>query len=73
MNSAHDISESGYGCAGPEWLRSSYSGNEGGNCVEVAAAPGLVQVRDSKDVSGPALAFAPATWSAFIAFAFVSA
>ncbi|MEU0104249.1 DUF397 domain-containing protein [Streptomyces sp. NPDC006251] len=38
--------------AGPvrlSWFKSSYSGNEGGGCLEVAAAPGAVHVRDSKD------------------------
>ncbi|WP_328497007.1 DUF397 domain-containing protein [Streptomyces sp. NBC_00414] len=31
------------------WVKSSYSGAEGGQCVEVAASPGTVRVRDSKD------------------------
>ncbi|MFF2544067.1 DUF397 domain-containing protein [Kitasatospora sp. NPDC058063] len=53
----------------PEWFKSSYSGNEGGACVEVAETPGTVHVRDSKDKSGPQLAFEPATWAAFVKFA----
>ncbi|WP_327047619.1 DUF397 domain-containing protein [Microbispora sp. NBC_01189] len=49
------------------WRKSSYSGS-GNNCVEVATnVPGLVAVRDSKDRSGPALAFTPGEWSAFVA------
>ncbi|XVQ84166.1 DUF397 domain-containing protein [Microbispora siamensis] len=49
------------------WRKSSFSGS-GNNCVEVATnLPGLVAVRDSKDRSGPVLAFAPSEWSAFIA------
>ena len=36
------------------WRKSSYSGNGGGNCVELAAG-GRVLVRDSQDRSGPAL------------------
>ncbi|MCQ4085040.1 DUF397 domain-containing protein [Streptomyces sp. RB6PN25] len=52
-----------------EWRKSSYSGNEGGNCVEVAACPHTVHVRDSKDTTRPALAFAPAGWTAFIRYA----
>ncbi|MEU1883353.1 DUF397 domain-containing protein [Streptosporangium sp. NPDC020072] len=37
------------------------------NCVEVATnLPGLVAVRDSKDPSGPALAFTPTQWRSFI-------
>ncbi|MCM2576832.1 DUF397 domain-containing protein [Streptomyces meridianus] len=52
-----------------DWIKSGHSGGEGGNCVEVAAAPAAVHVRDSKDRQGPQLAFAPAAWSAFVAFA----
>ncbi|MEU1677400.1 DUF397 domain-containing protein [Streptomyces roseifaciens] len=51
------------------WTKSSYSSVEGGNCVEwapaLAAAHGLVPVRDSKIPGGPALTFAPETWSLF--------
>lgn len=48
------------------WHKSSYS-NNGGACVEVATnLPGFVAVRDSKDPSGPALAFNAVTWQAFI-------
>jgi hypothetical protein len=51
------------------WRKSSYSNSDGGDCVEVAACPGTVHVRDSKDPAGPTLAFGPAAWSAFAAFA----
>lgn len=51
------------------WFKSSYSDGEGGNCVEVAACPGAVHVRDSKDTHGPRLAFSPAGWAAFVSFA----
>ncbi|MET8630777.1 DUF397 domain-containing protein [Kitasatospora sp. NPDC004669] len=51
------------------WIKSSYSSNEGGQCVEVAETPGVVHVRDSKDKSGPQLAFDPAAWEAFVSFA----
>ncbi|MFD7447464.1 DUF397 domain-containing protein [Kitasatospora sp. NPDC059827] len=51
------------------WFKSSYSSNEGGECVEVAETPGTVRVRDSKDKSGPQLAFEPAAWQAFVTFA----
>ncbi|MEU4090942.1 DUF397 domain-containing protein [Streptomyces sp. NPDC026673] len=50
------------------WFTSSYSGSEGGDCVEVAHAPGAVHVRDSKDPAGPALAFTGEAWTAFVAF-----
>ncbi|MGW0667053.1 DUF397 domain-containing protein [Streptomyces sp. NPDC002746] len=49
-----------------KWFKSSYSGTNGGNCVEVATCPHTVHVRDSKDLTVPALALSPAAWSAFI-------
>jgi hypothetical protein len=50
------------------WRKSSYSGGNGGQCVEVAPdLPGLVAMRDSKDRSGPVLAFSPDEWQAFTA------
>ncbi|MFI2611293.1 DUF397 domain-containing protein [Kitasatospora sp. NPDC018619] len=51
------------------WFKSSYSTNEEAQCVEVAETPGTVHVRDSKDKSGPQLAFEPAAWEAFVKFA----
>jgi hypothetical protein len=50
------------------WHKSSYSNNDGGECVEVAGnLPGTVPVRDSKAAHGPALSFTAGAWSAFIA------
>jgi hypothetical protein len=50
------------------WRKSTYSGDNGGGCVEVARnLPGVVAVRDSKDPGGPKLAFAPDEWLAFTA------
>jgi Domain of unknown function (DUF397) len=50
------------------WRKSSYSGTNGGNCVEVARKlPGLIAVRDSKDPEGPQLITSPARWQAFTA------
>ncbi|MFJ9839682.1 DUF397 domain-containing protein [Kitasatospora sp. NPDC101155] len=51
------------------WFKSSYSGTEGGACVEIALTPATVHVRDSKDRTGPQLAFAPEAWADFITFA----
>ncbi|MFD4903645.1 DUF397 domain-containing protein [Kitasatospora purpeofusca] len=51
------------------WFKSSYSGGEGGACVEVAETAESVLVRDSKDKSGPRLAFSSAAWSSFVEFA----
>jgi Domain of unknown function (DUF397) len=49
------------------WLKSSYSGSNGGQCVEVAVnLPGIVAMRDSKDPAGPALVFTPEQWRAFL-------
>jgi Domain of unknown function (DUF397) len=49
------------------WRKSSYS-NTGANCVEIARTrSGKVVVRDSKDPRGPALAFSPDEWKAFVA------
>jgi len=54
--------------AGAVWRKSTRSGGSGGDCVEVADnLPGVVGVRDSKAPTGPALTFAPAAWSAFLA------
>lgn len=51
-----------------DWRKSSYSGNNGGACVEVARnLPGVVAVRDSKDPHGPALVFTRADWASFMA------
>ncbi|WP_344967235.1 DUF397 domain-containing protein [Streptosporangium fragile] len=37
------------------------------NCVEVAQSlPGVVAVRDSKNPTGPALAFTPGEWRTFL-------
>jgi len=47
------------------WRKSSYSGNSGGNCVEVGTAVHVIAVRDSKDPEGSVLAFAADTWAAF--------
>ncbi|MFI8070350.1 DUF397 domain-containing protein [Streptomyces sp. NPDC086033] len=53
--------------SGLAWFKSSYSGgNDGESCVEIAATPGRVHVRDSKTTAGPRLAFTPATWTAFV-------
>jgi hypothetical protein len=49
------------------WRKSSYSGNGGGNCVEVASnLPDGVAVRDSKNPDGATLACAREAWSEFV-------
>jgi hypothetical protein len=37
------------------WRKSRHSNDQGGHCVELAALPGVVAVRDSKDPDGPRL------------------
>jgi Domain of unknown function (DUF397) len=50
----------------PRWRKSSYSGNGGGNCVEIAAHGGMILVRDTKDRGhGPVHRFTPAAWRRF--------
>ncbi|MFC7841377.1 DUF397 domain-containing protein [Streptomyces sp. NPDC001046] len=51
------------------WFKSSYSSNDGPDCVEIALAHAAVHVRDSKDVDGARLAFTDDAWSAFLTFA----
>ncbi len=52
------------------WFKSSYSdsGNES-DCVEVAATPTTVHIRDSKNTSGPRLSVAPHAWARFLGYA----
>jgi hypothetical protein len=47
------------------WRKSSYSGSNGGQCVEVGSDARLIAVRDSKDPAGSVLSFAASTWAAF--------
>jgi hypothetical protein len=44
-----------------EWRKSSFSGANGGACVEVASAKG-VAVRDTTDRDGTTLEFSAAAW-----------
>jgi hypothetical protein len=51
---------------GEKWTKSSHS-DAGGSCVEVRRSQdGDIQVRDSKNPSGPVLTFTPSQWDAFI-------
>lgn len=52
-----------------EWFKSSYSSNDDPECVEVAAAPSAVHVRDSKDLAQAPLGFTRAAWADFLPYA----
>jgi Domain of unknown function (DUF397) len=47
------------------WRTSSYSGNGGATCVEVADHGSGVLVRDTQDHTGPVLKFCPGAWRRF--------
>ncbi|NDZ79166.1 DUF397 domain-containing protein [Streptomyces sp. SID10853] len=49
------------------WRKSSYSNQDGGQCLEVADDfAAVVPVRDSKNPGGPVVTFAAHGWSAFV-------
>ncbi|WP_340562316.1 DUF397 domain-containing protein [Streptomyces sp. GSL17-111] len=51
------------------WVKSSYSGSSGDNCVEVAVGHETVHVRDSKDTPRGPLTVSPDAWTAFTGLA----
>jgi hypothetical protein len=53
------------GSSALNWRTSSRSGNNGGQCVEVADAAPVVLVRDTKNRSGETLAFTAEAWERF--------
>jgi hypothetical protein len=48
------------------WRKSTRSGANDSNCVEVAELSDGLAVRDSKDPGGPVLLFDRAAWAAFV-------
>ena len=58
------FSSNGGSCVEVGWQRSSFSVN-GDVCVEVAPVAMGVAVRDSKNISGPTLAFSTSQWRFF--------
>lgn len=49
------------------WRKSSYSGGDNSNCLEVSDThPAITPVRDSKNPHGPKLVFRTSSWSAFV-------
>lgn len=55
--------------SGLTWRKSSYSGGEQGQCVEVAETPSAIHVRDTRDPDGPSLTLTLAGFSALTQFA----
>ncbi|MFJ9433312.1 DUF397 domain-containing protein [Streptomyces sp. NPDC101490] len=51
------------------WFKSSHSGGDGGDCVEVAPGAAAVHVRDSKDVARPGLRVSYSAWAGFVGLA----
>ncbi|MGC0332279.1 hypothetical protein RKD23_005269 [Streptomyces sp. SAI-170] len=56
-----------------QWRKSTYSGDQGGDCLEVSGCPATVSVRDSKNPAGPVLILRPAVFSAFVGWAAATA
>jgi hypothetical protein len=48
------------------WRKSSYSGNTGGECIEVAQLPTLIAIRDSKNPEVGAFTVSPAAFGTFV-------
>ncbi|MEU6623407.1 DUF397 domain-containing protein [Streptomyces litmocidini] len=51
---------------GAHWRKSSYSGDTGGNCIEIADLTAHIAIRDSKNPEGPAFLATPAAFTAFV-------
>ncbi|MET8134940.1 DUF397 domain-containing protein [Streptomyces sp. NPDC005251] len=61
-----NIAESSAVVSDLTWFKSSYSGAEGGDCVEIAAGTGVVRIRDSKAVAGPVIRVSREAWAGFV-------
>lgn len=53
-------------CVEVGWRKSSHSGGGNGNCVEVTVDQVRVALRDSKNATGPTLAFPSPSWRTFL-------
>jgi hypothetical protein len=54
------------GTVSTPWIKATASGSNGGDCVEQRVHDGVVEVRDSKDRSGPVLRFTAAEFAAWL-------
>ncbi|MEU7639514.1 DUF397 domain-containing protein [Streptomyces sp. NPDC039016] len=52
--------------AGADWLKSSYSDGDGGQCIEFSPTHALVPLRDSKCPGGPVIIVSVTGWSSFV-------
>nr|WP_254716749.1 DUF397 domain-containing protein [Actinomadura sp. WMMB 499] len=50
----------------PNWRKSSHSGHEGGDCVEIADLTPVIGIRDSKNPDGAKLALDRVAWRALV-------
>jgi hypothetical protein len=50
------------------WIKSSYSGDDGPDCVEIAISQASIHIRDSKNKDGSGLSFTGGAWSEFLEF-----
>jgi hypothetical protein len=51
------------------WRKSSHSGPEGGDCIEVTETVGAIVVRDSKNKRRPKVDLTREAWAAFLSYA----
>ncbi|MEV6358525.1 DUF397 domain-containing protein [Streptomyces hydrogenans] len=58
--------ETNQSLAGASWRKSSYSADNGGQCIEIADLSAHIAVRDSKNPEGPAFLASPAAFTAFV-------
>ncbi|MFE3899883.1 DUF397 domain-containing protein [Streptomyces sp. NPDC059153] len=63
VSSKHSVTDSS---TLTRWFKSSYSGGDQGECLEIADGYANIPVRDSKTPSGPALVFSADGWSSFV-------
>jgi hypothetical protein len=50
-----------------KWRKSSHSGGDATQCVEIAGWRRVIAARDSKDSAGPLLTFSLGEWRTFLA------
>ena len=50
-----------------DWRKSTFSNDNGGDCVELASGNDAILVRDTTDRPGPMLTFSAAAWETFTA------